>query len=240
MPKYTRNQVLQARFKRTRHKKKRTQRSAGSIRRSLPTNGMPQSYLCKHKYNTQIQQNPDALGVPVSWYFSMNSMFDPDRTGVGHQPMGFDQVAAFYENYRVVGCKIKVTPHIAVNDANATAYYALSLTEDDITTFINTNDWLEQDSTNRAKLISGNTAQAGGQNNNFQMAFFSDKKWFKGENSAKTRRIAAVGANPLDQVYARITTASATGEDAPLITFLVEMEYITLYTRGASKVLSQS
>jgi len=33
--------------------------------------------------------------------FNMNSVFDPDKTGVGHQPYGYDQLAALFNAYRV-------------------------------------------------------------------------------------------------------------------------------------------
>lgn len=38
--------------------------------------------------------------------FSLNSVFDPDVTGVGHQPLYFDRYAAIYNNYRVLGSRI--------------------------------------------------------------------------------------------------------------------------------------
>lgn len=55
----------------------------------------------------------DALGatttVAIQWHdFAANGMYDPDITGVGHQPMGFDQLAAIYQRYRVNACKITV------------------------------------------------------------------------------------------------------------------------------------
>jgi hypothetical protein len=40
--------------------------------------------------------------------FAGNSCFDPDMTLTGHQPMGFDQLAAFYNKYRVYKSAIKV------------------------------------------------------------------------------------------------------------------------------------
>jgi len=43
------------------------------------------------------------------WQFRANSCFDPDYTGIGHQPMYFDNLAAVYQRYRVIGCKITVT-----------------------------------------------------------------------------------------------------------------------------------
>lgn len=41
--------------------------------------------------------------------FRANSLYDPDYTILGHQPMGFDQWAAFYNKYVVVSCKITCT-----------------------------------------------------------------------------------------------------------------------------------
>jgi len=40
--------------------------------------------------------------LAVSQYtFRLNSLFDPDRTGTGHQPYGRDTLAALYNRYRV-------------------------------------------------------------------------------------------------------------------------------------------
>lgn len=42
------------------------------------------------------------------YVFSANGMFDPDVTGTGGQPMGFDQAMLFFNHYTVHSCKIKV------------------------------------------------------------------------------------------------------------------------------------
>jgi len=41
--------------------------------------------------------------------FSLNSLYDPDITGSGHQPYGYDQLAALYKLYRVEGVRISIT-----------------------------------------------------------------------------------------------------------------------------------
>jgi hypothetical protein len=44
----------------------------------------------------------------VTQIYNLNSLFDPDRTGTGHQPYGYDQLAAMYNRYRVLRTKWKV------------------------------------------------------------------------------------------------------------------------------------
>lgn len=40
------------------------------------------------------------------WQFRLNSLYDPDATGTGSQPTGFDQWMALYERYRVIACEV--------------------------------------------------------------------------------------------------------------------------------------
>lgn len=46
------------------------------------------------------------LATTEQYTYRMNSIYDPDYTSTGHQPMGFDQWKAFYEKYIVLGFKI--------------------------------------------------------------------------------------------------------------------------------------
>jgi len=40
--------------------------------------------------------------------FRLNSVFDPDFSGVGHQPRGFDQWSQVYNQYRVSRCDVNI------------------------------------------------------------------------------------------------------------------------------------
>lgn len=50
-----------------------------------------------------------ALGVIDTHYFRTNDVYDPDATGTGHQPIGFDQAMLFWEQFCVFSAKISVT-----------------------------------------------------------------------------------------------------------------------------------
>jgi hypothetical protein len=49
-----------------------------------------------------------ASAATASYVYSANGLYDPNITGTGHQPAGFDQMMLFYEHYTVVKAKIIV------------------------------------------------------------------------------------------------------------------------------------
>lgn len=60
-----------------------------------------------------------------SYVFSVNGLYDPNITGTGHQPAGFDQMMVFFDHYVVVHSKATVTWANAT--AGQTVQVALSL-----------------------------------------------------------------------------------------------------------------
>lgn len=118
-------------FKRTKYAAKskptsRATRNGGRTFKSLPlirsivprgTNGLPREFRTTLVYHDSF----GVTGALTGQAFNMNSLFDPDNTGVGHQPMYFDQLMVLYNHYKVVKSKLSVvatstvaTPSIAV------------------------------------------------------------------------------------------------------------------------------
>lgn len=60
----------------------------------------PVATRLRTKLNYATQITPAAIPV-YEYLFNLNSLFDPDRTGTGHQPLGFDQLKTLYNRYRV-------------------------------------------------------------------------------------------------------------------------------------------
>jgi hypothetical protein len=107
-------------------KRKNNTRNNGNKRRKLSRNAYKlgvsspytnyentrYSFLDPHKYMTlkytDVVTTSLATTVGVSQVYNLNSLFDPDRTGTGHQPYGFDQMSALYNRYRVLKTRWRI------------------------------------------------------------------------------------------------------------------------------------
>ncbi len=69
--------------------------------------GFPDRYFCKLKYtDTEVLSG---TGTTSDMVYRLNSLFDPNFTGVGSQPLSFDQLSAVYQKYLVLRCDWEVT-----------------------------------------------------------------------------------------------------------------------------------
>lgn len=92
--------------------------------------GFPDRLRTKLHYCDVVQLTASA-GSPGIWQFRLNSLYDPDLTGVGHQPQWYDQLSAVYQYYQVLGAKITVTfipNQIADTETNDKGPYIVGIT----------------------------------------------------------------------------------------------------------------
>lgn len=73
-------------------------------------NPFPNSKLVRHKYvDSFALPAASGAGLNVVWQWRANSVYDPDYTTTGHQPMFHDQMAAEYNHYTVLHSTIRVS-----------------------------------------------------------------------------------------------------------------------------------
>lgn len=98
-------------------------------------------------YYDTITLNPSTNALTnlngAIWQFRINSCYDPDYTGAGHQPMYHDNYSALFQKYRVIASKISVRilenkiGGVVPNDADAgstdvpSTSYRLLITKDE-------------------------------------------------------------------------------------------------------------
>lgn len=116
-------------------------------RRVVPA--LPKYLTLKSKYSSIITMDPGTSGVPASHTFRANSIDDPDQTGVGHQPMYYDELRQLYSCAEVLWSKIQV---MFVNNSSTEQYQAYIFTRCEATSAhtANRNDFMETSGVRKA------------------------------------------------------------------------------------------
>ncbi len=77
--------------------------------RGVAPNGFPPRSKGTLTYIQMVNLDPGAGLTYNTW--NLNSLYDPDQTGTGHQPMGFDSWATLYSRYMVESADVTVKLH---------------------------------------------------------------------------------------------------------------------------------
>lgn len=117
--------------------------------------GFPDSLKTKLRYG-EAHSTTLAANTLNNYVYRLNSLFDPDFSGTGRQPMYFDQFCGAtspYRKYRVLGAKIKVTYAITSPPDLVTAnvspvMVALYTAQVNSTNIVDQNDIIEKSGSN--------------------------------------------------------------------------------------------
>ncbi len=101
-------------------KMRRRQRRAARNARTGYQQAIKPHTMVSLKYPSQaLTITEAAAGAGTSYSFAVNSVFDPDFTGAGNQPIGYDQWSQFYGRYRVKALRYKIYMMNVIGTANA-------------------------------------------------------------------------------------------------------------------------
>ncbi len=177
------------------------------------------------RYVESVAINPGS-GTVASHVFSCNGCFDPNITGVGHQPLYFDQmVGVFYNHYTVTQARIKVT----YMSPNTTLYTGVSNVGVLITAGTSAptawNDMLEQAKKNMSFRTLGNAA--GGHDVKIVKKKVNIAKWLGIQDILDEDDNAGTSsANPAEQIYFQVFAVGASDtSDSATIECVVEIDY---------------
>jgi hypothetical protein len=107
-----------------------------SVTRALSSKsfGQPKYKIVSMPYHVCKMLAAGAAGTTSYTQFFINSIFDPDYTSTGHQPLTHDQWALFYNHYVVTN--VSATLRFSPNDTLANPCYVGCVLSDDATTAI--------------------------------------------------------------------------------------------------------
>lgn len=168
------------------------------------------------RYHETISVTTTA-GGKANHLFSCNSLYDPNTTGVGHQPLYFDQLCAIYNHHCCIKSYIKVTPMYETVAPNP---FVMTLYIDDDASL--TNGQQERGGA-ISKVVNLETTQPGPMSIGWNGA-----KTFGGDIVNNSLFRGSANSGPEEQSYYVINVEAATA--AQLISFDVELYYTVIWS----------
>ncbi len=213
-----------------RRKKRNFTKTKGSgTNRAYP---LHKKFTFKTRYvDHRLVLDPGAGGIAVSHVFNLTSLFDPDFTGIGHQPIGFDQIMPMYDHYTVIGARAKVT---FTNTDPTHSQLAILQLKDGTITSTNVMETIEN-GMNRYTLLS----PKGGSRDTVTMTYnFSSKKFFGKSPMDGDKYQGTITTSPAEGAFLHCIVEPQTTSNAEKVLFTILIEYIAVLSEP--KQLTQS
>lgn len=203
-------------------------KTGGGLVRASP---FPKKFVFRTRYvETFLNLDPGAGGAPSTYIFGLNRLYDPNVTGTGHQPLGFDQVMTMYNHFNVIGARARIS---FSNTDTTLQQIVCAHIKDNTTPVTDVNDLLEN-GMNRWTTLQPHGA--GGATKNLQINW-SAKRFFGRSPMDDTFRGNA-SSDPSEQAHLHLTAWPVSASDGGVIKFAIEIEYIAVLTER--KVLAGS
>lgn len=214
---------------------------AVAVPRSLPAlGGFPDKKLVRLRYSTVISLNP-AAGSLTSYKFSCNGMYDPDVSGAGHQPMGFDEWMSVYRRYTVLGSKIDMRHVPTTYVENFPAAFGVLMSRETAFPYTSLDAIVESGFSGTNYRLAGAPLTSRAQKSNSVSRTMSTKKVFGVSDLVGEDDYGGnTSTNPTAQVFFYCWCGDPTGTtiDCPAYSFRVTVDYIAICHN--KRILGQS
>lgn len=179
----------------------------------------------QHRYvETDVELNPGLGGTISSFLFAANGLYDPNITGVGHQPLGFDEMGNLFQHYTVTKASITVT---FVNaDAAYSQVVALSVLGQGSTP-TNMQRVLEQGDAFHAVVQE---SESGGAVRVLKASVDISKFMARPSILSEDDFRGTTSQNPVELVYFNISAEPQLNVDSSRVYCIVEIDYTTVWS----------
>lgn len=177
--------------------------------------------LCRLKYRDDWKLLPTTADIPYKSIWSSTSLYDPDRSGSGHQPKGFDQISEFYQHYTVLGAKITIRP---IDLYTGSMMVFVSPVSTPIPSNLSTITEILESNRVQYRLIGTSR-----ENVKPIVSTYSKKKIFG--NLKNSELTAPISSDPTEEYYWCVGAINASAGVTPVtVPMIVEIEYICLFS----------
>lgn len=183
----------------------------------------------KHKmlpYYSNFNFTVPSTSLGVGYVYSANGLYDPDISGTGTQPMGFDQMMIFYEHYTVFSARITVTFRNISTTIAPVVYIAA---RGDTVVFTNPEQIMETGNTVSTQLMP-----AGIQGSLKELKMTVRVAPFLGFDDLMDSNVARgdIAANPAEGVFFHLGAYNNEALASGVVSFQVRIEYDAVFSEA--------
>lgn len=191
---------------------------------------MPNKFATKLRYAESFQIDPQAGGTTGVHLFSCNGLYDPNYTGTGHQPRGFDQFMEMYDHYTVIGSKMTaIFSSVGIAGAGGPLMVGIAL-KDSTTAPSDKNEYMEGRNV-KSGLLKRSVDTGFAYSVKLKKSFSTRKFLGFSHPLSVTEARGSRNLNPIEQAYFHLFAQIVTGTaDAPVIECQVVIDYLVVFT----------
>lgn len=181
---------------------------------------VPKSMITELKYAHPQRR---ATGLSNHYVYRVNSTFDPDYTGTGHQPMGRDQYMGLYQRAQVLGFKIIVT-----STSNSASGVTAPIHTMWISDTVNDVSSLSEAQENKNAITWKNATSDAGIGN-LTKSYKASLKRLIGRSFLDNDWAESISGNPTRQLYLHLRTDPAVSGQSIDVSIDVRIHYIVKF-----------
>lgn len=185
--------------------------------------GFPAKLTMTHRYIERARLQNIVPAAIEQGQYSVNSLYDPNSSGAGHQPMYFDQMTPIYDQYTVILSKATFT---FTNTGTIPVYAGVFLNDDTATTSTTYVGVCEQ--TNAKHFILG--ARDSGKATRTITLWWGVKKWFGKSPLANDNLRGTSSSSPAEQMYFNYWTQPIDGTTSADVWVDCQIVYTAVWT----------
>jgi len=170
-------------------------------------------------YYATVNALTSGAGTAASYVFSANGLYDPDVSGTGGQPMGFDQAMLFYNHYTVHSSRIRAI--VLSNNVSLRCIAALSVSGSSTAVTAYENLVENGDITLQLLNYAGATGSVATLRRGLNVAKFQAVRQVLDDPNMR----GDVTANPVEQAYFHISVWNPTSISVAAVDAQVLLEY---------------
>lgn len=208
---------VRRRFRRVKNNRRNTY-----VARVPRTTVFPARLVTKLKYSEVVHVAIVGAAGLTDYSFNLNGLYDPNSSGTGHQPYGFDEASALYSRYRVFRCSWHVS-----FPANTTDTYQACVVPVNGASSFSTSSMSRM---SELPMAVSKTVAANGNGVNFRGSIYLPK--LNGVRPAEykndDRYIGTAGANPAEvmKLHLGFTCETSNLDVYPVVTLVYHAEFI--------------